>query len=235
MDSPERVNIIGFSVRWPIAAEVLLFIGVAGLIGAGKTTFTTGLAEHLGWTTAYEPVETNPYLEDFYEDIARWTFNMQMFLLAQRFQQHQEVIWNPCHRDNGGVVQDRTIYEDTIFARMHREDGLMDDRDWQTYNAHFRVMQGFLRYPDIIVYLRVTPEVALERVRNRDRDCEKDLDVGYLQRLFEGYEDFAEEMQRYTVVVPVDWSSFAPVEQVADQILAATDEKQKFLRSLRRI
>jgi deoxyadenosine kinase len=180
-------------------------------------------------------VETNPYLEDFYQDINRWTFNMQMFLLAARFRQHQEVIWDPCHRHNGGVGQDRTIYEDTIFARMHREDGLMDDRDWETYNSHFHVMQGFLRYPDVIIYLRVEPEVAMERIKSRGREAEKGMDLHYLQRLHEGYDEFADEMQRYTVVVPIDWSEYKPIAEVADLVDTATTRKQKFLRSLRRI
>ena len=214
-----------------------MFIGVAGLIGVGKTTFTTDLADHLGdgWKTAYEPVETNPYLEDFYQDISRWTFNMQMFLLAQRFEQHQAVIWDQCHKNGGGVVQDRTIYEDTIFARMHRDDGLMDDRDWKTYIGHFNIMKGFLRYPDVIVYLRTDPNVALDRIRERARNAERGMELSYLHRLHKGYEEFADEMQRYTVVVPVNWTFFQPVEAVAQRVLDAVDTNQKFVRSLRRI
>jgi deoxyadenosine kinase len=214
---------------------VEVFVGVSGLIGVGKTTLAQELAKHLGYKTYYEPVEDNPYLEDFYQDIHRWTFNMQMFLLAARFRQHQEVLWDPAHRKGGGVVQDRTIYEDTIFARMHREDGLMDDRDWRTYIDHFEVMKRFLQYPDIIVYLRVTPDVAMVRIKDRDRTAERVIEMSYLERLFEGYEEFAAEMDRYTVVVSVDWSSYMPVDKVADLVMGATDRKQKFLRSLRRV
>jgi deoxyadenosine/deoxycytidine kinase len=214
-----------------------LFIGVAGIIGVGKTTFTKALAEHLGenWSPVFEPVKTNPYLEDFYADISRWTFNMQMFLLAKRFQQHQEVLWNPCHRKGGGVVQDRTIYEDTIFARMHWEDGLMDDRDWETYISHFGIMQGFLRYPDVIVYLQVNPVIAMGRIHARGREAEKGMELGYLERLAEGYEEFALEMQRYTVVIPVDWNDYGDVGRVAQEIESRVDREQKFIRSLRRI
>jgi len=214
-----------------------LFIGVAGIIGVGKTTFTKALAEHLGdhWSPVYEPVKTNPYLDDFYADISRWTFNMQMFLLAKRFEQHQEVLWNPCHKRGGGIVQDRTIYEDTIFARMHRDDGLMDDRDWETYISHFGIMQGFLRYPDVIVYLRVEPLIAMGRIKARGRDAEKGMEIGYLERLAEGYEEFAREMERYTVVIPVDWNNYGDVDRVAEEIEARVDREQKFIRSLRRI
>lgn len=214
-----------------------MFIGISGLIGVGKSTLTENLASHLGdkWKAVYEPVETNPYLEDFYKDISRWTFNMQMFLLAKRFQQHQEVIWNPVHREGGGVVQDRTIYEDTIFARMHRDDGLMDDRDWDTYISHFEVMKGFLRYPDVILYLRITPDEAMRRIKERGRAAEKGIEQQYIERLFEGYEDFAEEMRRYTVLVPLDWASFGTTEEVANIILQRAEHEHKFIRSLRRI
>jgi len=232
----------------------MMFVGVSGLIGAGKSTLTRQLSEELDqraydasnllthpmrapkWKAIYEPVEENPYLEDFYLNIERWTFNMQMFLLARRFQQHQEVIWDPCHREGGGVVQDRTIYEDTIFARMHHEDGLMVGRDWETYITHFHVMQAFLRYPDVIIYLKVTPETALSRIQERARTEEQGkVPLEYLQALYKGYEDFVEEMKRYTVVVTVDWETYRPISEVADLLEAEAQRESKFLRSLRRI
>ena len=212
-----------------------MFIGVAGLIGAGKSTLTRSLAEHLGYRAYFEPVETNPYLEDFYKDISRWTFNMQMFLLAHRFRQHQEVCWDPSHSTGGGVVQDRTIYEDTIFARIHNDDGLMDDRDYTTYTSHFNTMRRYLVYPDVLVYLHCTPEKAMERVALRSRDVEKNLPLEYMQKLYKGYEDFATEMERYTLVLRLDWSTYQPTEEVARQVLALTDTHRDYLRSLRRI
>lgn len=207
------------------------FIVISGLIGAGKSTLTNQLSEHLDYRACYEPVKDNPYLDDFYQDMPRWTFPMQMHLLARRFRQHQEVLW-------GGkpVVLDRSIYEDTIFARMHREDGLMDERDWQTYIDHFHVMQGFLRYPDVILYLKVSPERALERINERARSEEQGkVPLAYLQSLYEGYEEFVEEMKRYTVVVTVDWEDYKPVSEVADMIEEAVTREAKYLRSLRRI
>lgn len=219
-----------------------MFIGVAGLIGAGKSTLTKQLAEELEsrqktpWKPFYEPVKENPYLADFYQDIPRWTFNMQMYLLAARFQQHQEVLWDSVHRLGGGIVQDRTIYEDTIFARMHRNSGLMSDRDWNTYISHFEIMKGFLRYPDVILYLKVTPEKALERIESRARAEEVGkVPLDYLKTLHAGYEEFIEEMTRYTVVVDLDWKDFKSVSEVADEVTYRSQRQQKFVRSLCRI
>ena len=220
-----------------------MFIGVSGLIGAGKSTLTRDLSKELSrlqgtpWNSVYEPVKENPYLEDFYKDISRWTFNMQLYLLASRFRQHQEVIWDPAHRLGGGVVQDRTIYEDTIFARMHKDDGLMSPRDWDTYISHFEIMKGFLRYPDVIIYLRVSPELALERIESRARPGEAGLvPLDYLKKLHDGYEKFVGEMTRYTMVIPLDWKDFRDTTEVAQEILEKTsgESAQKFLRSLRR-
>lgn len=210
-----------------------MFIGVAGLIGAGKSTLTSSLADHLGYTPMYEPVEDNPYLEDFYDDIPRWTFPMQMHLMSRRFRQHQEVIWGL--RRQGGCVQDRTIYEDTLFARMHYNDGMMDQRDYDTYTSLFQDMQNFLKYPDVIVYLKVDPEIAAERIKSRSRSMEREIPLSYLRGLHEQYEAFAEEMKRYTVVVPIDWSDYRPTEEVAALIHQAVGADEAFVRSLRRI
>jgi len=212
-----------------------MFIGISGLIGVGKSTLTRRLAEHLRYKAYYEPVTENPYLEDFYRDMTRWTFNMQTFLLFARFEQHQELVWDPCHKGGGGVVQDRTIYEDTIFARMHYNDGLMDERDYATYTGHFNIMRRYLVYPDVIIYLRVTPEQAMERIQQRGRDAEKAISMEYLQALFDGYEQYAEEMRRYTLVLPLDWSEYIPVGVVAGQIKNLTDRNRDFLKSLRRV
>ncbi|SVE46055.1 uncharacterized protein METZ01_LOCUS498909, partial [marine metagenome] len=131
-----------------------MFIGIAGIIGAGKTTLTQNLADHLGYDAFHEPVDENLYLSDFYKDMKRWGAMMQLHLLFKRFEQHQKIVW----ATEDGAVQDRTIYEDTIFARMLHEGGFIDDRDYDTYTGHFNLMKRFLLYPDVIVYLRVDPE-----------------------------------------------------------------------------
>jgi len=212
-----------------------MFIGISGLIGVGKSTLTKSLAEHLNYKAYYEPVQTNPYLEDFYKDMSRWTFPMQMFLLAKRYQQHQEVIWDPCHQIGSGVVQDRTIYEDTIFARMHYRDCLMDERDYNTYISHFNVMKRFLQYPDVIVYLKVYPELALERINKRSRDCEAGIPLSYLEDLYEGYETFISEIGNFVPVLTLDWNNYLSVEEVADRIDDTVRNNSKFMRSIVRI
>ena len=129
-----------------------LFIGIAGLIGAGKTTLATALGKHLGLPVYYEPVADNEYLEDFYRDTAQYAFATQIYLLNRRFQQHQEIIWR-----GGGGVQDRTIYEDAIFAKTLVNLGLLDDRDYRTYLDLFRHMSNFMCRPNIIIYLDLSP------------------------------------------------------------------------------
>lgn len=217
-----------------------MFIGISGIMGAGKSTLTQQLVDHLGangapWRVCYEPVDDNPYLTDFYGDIGRWTFNMQMFLLAKRFALHQEVIWDPRHNQGGGVVQDRTIYEDVTFATMHRDDGVMSARDFETYSSHFNIMRRYLVYPDVILHLRVRPEVAMTRIESRGRNAEQGIPLAYLERLHQGYEEFVAEMDRYTAVVIMDWNEFQPIETVVEALNNAVQGNGKFLRSLRRI
>src|SRR6185295_4700383 len=124
-----------------------IFIGIAGMIGAGKSTLATALGQHLGIDCYYEPVSDNEYLADFYRDTARYSFAMQVYLLNRRFQQHQEIIWR-----GRSAVQDRTIYEDSIFAKMLAATGLMDQRDYRTYVELFRNMSNFMCKPSVIVY-----------------------------------------------------------------------------------
>ena len=150
-----------------------LFIGIAGLIGAGKTTLAEALGEHLGIPVYYEPVADNAYLADFYRDTAKYAFATQIYLLNRRFQQHQEIIWR-----GGGGVQDRTIYEDAVFAKTLVDQGLMEQRDYQTYLDLFRHMSNFMCRPNLIVYLDLTPETSMERVRMRNRNVESGIRQG---------------------------------------------------------
>ncbi len=190
-----------------------IFIGIAGMIGAGKSTLATALGQHLGIETYYEPVADNEYLADFYTDTARYSFAMQVYLLNRRFQQHQEIIWR-----GKSAVQDRTIYEDSIFAKMLAKTGLMDERDYRTYVQLFRNMSNFMCKPSVIVFLDVSPEASAERIRSRSRDVESKIELGYLQALRDGYEEFVESISKVIPVIRVDYERFATAEEMAEVI-----------------
>ncbi len=187
-----------------------LFIGIAGMIGAGKSTLATALGQHLNLPVYYEPVQDNEYLADFYRDTARYAFATQIYLLNRRFQQHQEIIWR-----GGGGVQDRTIYEDAVFARTLVGLDLMDDRDYRTYVSLFRHMSNFMCRPNVIVYLDVNPERSLERIRSRERDVESGVSLEYLTALHAEYERFLTDIARSVPVIRIDWDKFRNVEEMA--------------------
>jgi deoxyadenosine kinase len=190
-----------------------IFIGIAGIIGAGKSTLAAALGQHLGIDTYYEPVADNEYLADFYRDTAKYSFAMQVYLLNRRFQQHQEIIWR-----GRSAVQDRTIYEDSIFAKMLAKTGLMDERDYRTYVSLFRNMSNFMCKPSVIVYLDVSPESSAERIRTRSRDVEKQIPLEYLRALAEGYNEFIEGISKVIPVIRVDYERFATAEEMAEVI-----------------
>jgi deoxyadenosine kinase len=187
-----------------------LFIGIAGLIGAGKTTLAKALGEHLGLPVYYEPVADNEYLADFYRDTARYSFATQIYLLNRRFQQHQEIIWR-----GGGAVQDRTIYEDAIFARTLVQQDLMEARDYRTYVELFRHMSNFMCRPHLIVYLDLSPETSLARVRERSRDVESGVSLEYLTALHQEYERFVVDIARMVPVIRVSWEKYRDAEEMA--------------------
>jgi deoxyadenosine kinase len=205
-----------------------MFIGISGIIGAGKSTLAQDLAGRLGYKAYNEPVKDNPYLEDFYTDMNRWGAMMQIHLLFRRFEQHQQIVWN----SENGAVQDRTIYEDTIFARMLHEAGFIDQRDYDTYLGHFNLMKRYLVYPDLLLYLRVEPETSLQRIAERGRKAESGITLDYMQKLHDGYESFIEEMSRYTRVLTLDWNQFLEMDEVVDRITEKAGEKRAFLRDL---
>ena len=190
-----------------------VFIGIAGMIGAGKSTLATALGEHLGIDVYYEPVTDNEYLADFYRDTLKYSFAMQIYLLNRRFQQHQEIIWR-----GRSAVQDRTIYEDSIFAKMLADSGLMDPRDYRTYVELFRHMSNFMCRPNVIVYLDVPPEVSHHRIAARGRDIEGGISLEYLRALHQGYQEFVDDISRTTPVIRVDYQRFATAEEMAKVI-----------------
>jgi deoxyadenosine/deoxycytidine kinase len=167
------------------------FIVIAGNIGAGKTHLTQMLAEHLGWRAHYEPVDNNPYLTDFYRDMARWAFPLQVFFLTKRMQAHQAIMRSP-----DSAIQDRSIYEDVhIFARNLFAQGHLEDRDYQTYRELYESFNVHLRPPQLVIYLRKSVPVLQSRIRERGRDFEREISDDYLLELNRYYEDWIDQYQ----------------------------------------
>ncbi|XP_003388493.1 PREDICTED: deoxyadenosine kinase-like [Amphimedon queenslandica] len=191
-----------------------IFISISGLIGAGKSTLATKLAEKMGLPCFYEPVMDNEYLADFYKDPARYSFPLQIYLLNRRFQQHQSIIWQ-----GQGGVQDRTIYEDSVFARVLMESNLMEEREYRTYLSLFSNMSNFMKKPNLIVHLDVSPEESLRRIKNRSRDCESSITLEYLQNLHKAYEVFIADIARIIPVIRVNYERFRTTEEMADMIV----------------
>ena len=172
------------------------FVGIAGNIGVGKTTFADIVSAHFGWKTYYESVEDNPYLDDFYRDMHRWSFNLQIYFLHHRFAGQVEI-----NSINCGVIQDRTIYEDVeIFARNLYEMNFMTDRDWKTYKDLFKNMKEYLRKPDLIIYLHASTDTLLSRIKNRDRDFERDISTEDLHRLNIFYDKWISNFKGHQVL-----------------------------------
>ncbi len=159
---------------------------MAGNIGAGKTTLTTLLARHYNWKAEYEVVDPNPYLEDFYNDMQRWAFHLQVYFLNSRFQQLSRIAEN-----KGPSIQDRTIYEDAyIFAANLHKTGLLSDREYETYLSVFESMLPFTKAPDLLIYLRAEVPKLKRQIRNRGRAFEKSIPADYLENLNLFYEEW---------------------------------------------
>jgi deoxyadenosine/deoxycytidine kinase len=161
-----------------------MHIALAGNIGAGKTTLTELLAKHYKWSPHYEDVDENPYLNDFYEDMQRWSFNLQIYFLNSRFKQVVEI-----RSSTKTVIQDRTIYEDAeIFAPNLHAMGLMSTRDFNNYHSLFQMMSKLVQAPDLLIYLRASVPTLVNQIQKRGRDYESSIRIDYLKQLNERYE-----------------------------------------------
>jgi deoxyadenosine/deoxycytidine kinase len=194
------------------------YIGIAGTIGVGKSTLTMDLARALNFEPILEEVDGNPYLEHFYKDMKGYGTMMQVWLLNHRFRQHREFVTRISLGKIRGVVQDRTIWEDTIFARMLNEhpQKLITDLDYNTYLDLFdNMVLRELVFPQLLIYLDVQPETAFKRINSRGRVMEQTIPLEYLQMLKRNYDQFVEEMEQAGVrVLRIKWESFQPISEV---------------------
>jgi hypothetical protein len=164
------------------------FIAVAGNIGAGKSSLTKLLSAHFGWKPFFESVADNPYLSDFYADMNRWSFNLQVYFLSNRFQSHKAITEGP-----ESVILDRVIYEDAeIFARNLYEIGKMNERDYTNYVELYKVMTEYLRAPDLLIYLRANVDTLVKQIASRGRDFEQGIPREYLEQLNRHYENWTQ-------------------------------------------
>jgi deoxyadenosine/deoxycytidine kinase len=181
------------------------FIVVAGNIGSGKTTLTRYLSTHLGYTPNYESVEDNPYLADFYHDMDRWSFPLQIFFLGKRFESHRQIM-----DGTDSVVQDRSVYEDrAIFAENLRRTGTMTERDYQNYQQIFDIMSRFFQPPDLVVYLKASLPTLQKRIQMRGRDYETSIPLDYLDQLNGLYDEWIGDWTGSpTITLPADELDF---------------------------
>jgi len=162
------------------------FITIAGNIGSGKSSLTKLIASKFNWVPYFESVTDNPYLKDFYSDMQRWSFNLQIYFLAHRFKIHKEIT-----SLGKSVIQDRSIYEDVeIFARNLYNLGRMSERDYNTYSALFREMTSYLKTPDLLIYLKADIKTLIKQIKIRGRDFEKNIEISYLEELNASYDDW---------------------------------------------
>ncbi|HUK62027.1 MAG TPA: deoxynucleoside kinase [Dongiaceae bacterium] len=176
------------------------FLAIAGNIGAGKTELTNRLSAELGWLAYYEPVIQNPYLDMFYGDMERWSFHLQIYFLSERFKAQVEI-----GKSALPFIQDRTIYEDAeIFARTLHEQGSMTRVDYENYTALFGVLTSYLRPPDLILYLKASPEALMERIAKRGRPSEQGIGIDYITRLNRAYDDWMRRARAEREVMEID-------------------------------
>ena len=177
-----------------------MHIAIAGNIGSGKTTLTKMLAAHYGWTPKFESVDFNPYLADFYADMERWSFNLQIYFLNKRFKDVVDI-----SRCSDIIIQDRTIYEDArIFAPNLHAMGLMSTRDFENYSALFDLMMSLVNPPDLLIYLRSSIPNLIAQIQKRGREYERSIRIDYITGLNQRYEDWIKDYKSRLLIIDVD-------------------------------
>ena len=181
-----------------------MHIGIAGNIGSGKTTLTRMLSEHYGWTPKYEAVTYNPYLEDYYKDIKRWSFNLEVYFLQQRFKDVLEIA-----SSDDVIIQDRTIFEGVyIFVANNKAMGNLSDRDYETYMDLFKLMMSLVKAPDLLIYLRSSVPHLVSQIQKRGREYEKSIELDYLEGLNNRYEQWISEYPGRVLTIDADGLDF---------------------------
>lgn len=192
-------------------SSTLKHIAISGNIGSGKSTLAEKLAKHYGWIPLFESVENNPYLRDFYEDMTRWAFHLQVYFLNSRFRQINEI-----RNNEKTIVQDRTIYEDAhIFAANLRKSGHITERDYQSYFDVFNSMIEFVKPPDLLIYLRADIPKLVKQIEKRGRDFEYAIRIDYLKNLNEHYETWISKYTQGKLLI-IDVNTLDFVERVED-------------------
>jgi deoxyadenosine/deoxycytidine kinase len=201
-----------------------MHIAIAGNIGAGKTSLTELLAKHFGWEAHFEDVIDNPYLDDFYNHMERWSFNLQIYFLKSRFEQLLSFKEN-----KKTIIQDRTIYEDAhIFAPNLNAMGLMNQRDFKNYKGIFDLMESLIEGPDVLIYLRSSIPNLVNKIHKRGRDYENSISIDYLSRLNERYEAWISTYDpEKLIIIDVDSLDFVDNKEDLSKVIHIIDEKLK--------
>ncbi len=205
-----------------------VFISIAGNIGSGKSSLTRLISNHFGWIPFYESVDDNPYLSDFYADMKRWSFHLQVYFLSNRFINHKKIL-----EMQESVVQDRSIYEDVeIFARNLHEMGNMDKRDYDNYRELFGIMIDYLKPPDLLIYLRANIDTLLRQIRLRGRNYEQSIGRDYLELLNSSYEDW---IKRYDTGLRHPGSGFGRLLVIESDDLDFVNNREHLNDIIRRV
>ncbi len=198
------------------------YYAVAGNIGAGKSSLTTLLAKHYHWKAYYESVDDNPYLSDFYEDMRRWSFNLQIYFLSSRFRSQKKIV-----STRQSFIQDRTIYEDVeIFAKNLYQMGLMSKRDFENYSNLFHDMAEFLSPPDLLIYLRADVPTLVRQIQQRGRDYESTIRIEYLEKLNTLYEDWINRYPHEKLIIDTDHIDFVNNKEDLGKVIELIEQRR---------
>lgn len=201
--------------------KVNKYIAVAGNIGAGKSSITELLGKNFGWKTYYESVDDNPYLSDFYDDMRRWSFNLQIYFLSSRFRHQKEM-----QQSDSSLIQDRTIYEDVeIFAKNLHDMGLMSDRDYENYRTLFAEMVSYLRPPDLLIYLKADVPTLVRQIQKRGRNYENTIRIEYLERLNGLYEDWIDRYEHEKLIIDTDNLDFVNNQEDLGKVIELVEQR----------